>query len=561
MREARLRFDNFVVGASNRLAASAALAVARAPGSTYNPLFIYGPSGLGKTHLLTALRHESRTINGKLAAVYLGLEDFIAELEAAIGAGQIEGFRRRFQRLELLLLDDVQFLDGRTEAQSELLRIFVAMQERGGQLVMASDRAPSDLADLDRRLLTRMAGGLVVDIGVPEYETRVAILRNICSERRLSFAPGILEEVARVPTDNVRELHGVLNKLVAQQSALRAPLTLAKARDLLGLLPAPQPPDEFEMFVTEVANVVEKSVEAWRVRLSETIARWAGEGFRTELLARYLENGEIPDLEALESQFVATVNRLRALEAEAARLDPKLAGMPVFRDPARVEEAESIVQRALAAYDPAPAPHAHFTIDRFVVGARNQLAVRAAGEVIALPGSRYNPLYLFGPSGAGKTHLAHAIGNALAARDDGAWTVACVGATEFAEEIIRALQEGSIDRWRLRYRSVDALVLDDVHRLADKAQAHDELFHLFNALHAAGRQIVLTATVPPSGLRELAPRLRSRFEGGLVVELGDVPEAERVARHTPVPAGAEAAAPTIDTWFDSPEPPAPSLTP
>src|SRR5690606_20470593 len=161
--------------------------------------------------------------------------------------------------------------------------------------------------DIDRRLLSRMTGGLVVDIGVPEYETRVAILRNVCAERRLAFAPGILEEVARASTDSVRELHGMLNKLVAQQTALRAPLTLAKARGLLGRSTPVREADAFEAFVSEIATVVSKSVESWRVRLSETIARRSGEGFRTDVLERVLEGAQIPALDRIEAQFVATV--------------------------------------------------------------------------------------------------------------------------------------------------------------------------------------------------------------------------------------------------------------
>lgn len=562
MLDGRYRFGNFVVGASNRLAASAAHAIARAPGSTYNPLFVYSASGLGKTHLLAALGHEARVGNPQLEVSYLALEDLTSELHAAVAAGQVESFRQRYQRVDLLLLDDVQFLAGHAETQSEVLRLFNALQARGGQLVMASDRPPADLADVDQRLLTRMSGGLVVDIGIPEYETRVAILRNVCQERRLTFAPGILEELARSPASNVRELQGALHRLVAQQSLHADPLSLEDARDLIA--EAHQvvgSGDEYESFLHEIATAVSQSMEQWRVHLGESIARWSGEGFRTDRLERHLDAVEVPDLDAVEAEFVAAVNRLRALEREAARLDPKLAGMPVFRDPDRVAEAEAIVLRALATYEPAPAPIEHFTIQSFVMGAGNHLAVRAAGEVVALPGSRYNPLFVHGASRVGKTHLAHGIGNALAARDGGGWTVACLRASDFVEEVITALQEGSIERWRLRYRAVDALVIDDVHDLAGTEQAQDELFHLFNALHGAGRQIVLTARVAPAELTDVAARLRSRFEGGLVVEIGIVPHAERVARHTPVPLGCEAAAPTIDAWFDEPVETPPSGTP
>jgi chromosomal replication initiator protein len=252
----------------------------------------------------------------------------------------------------------------------------------------------------------------------------------------------------------------------------------------------------------------------------------------------------------VEARFAAAVTQLRDLEQEAARLDPRLAGVPVFRDPGRLEEARSIVMRALSAYDPPPPPAEHLTISTFSSGARNQLALRAAGEVIALPGSRYNPLYIHGPPSSGKTHLSHAIANALVARDGGAWTVAVVDGATFGDELIEALRTGSLERWRMRYRAADAVIVDNVQRIGGSDRLQDEFFHLFNTFIEAGRQVVLTADAPPRRLKAMAARLQSRFEAGLVVEIGRVSEEEAVARHTPVPDGAEAAAPTIDVWFD-----------
>ncbi len=551
MPDTRLRFDTFVVGPSNRLAVSAARAVAESPGKAYNPLFVYGESGLGKTHLLHAVGALAQVIDPSLVVQYRPADAYVEQWQEAIDAGATAAFRRQWDAARLLLLDDVQFLADRLDIQAELLRLLDTLQGQGKQVVLASDRPPAELDGLDQRLLTRMSGGLIVDIAPPEFETRAGILRGLELERGVEVGDDALEELARAPTTNVRELQGLFNRLVAQKTFTRATAPEG-ARAVVAQVREERagPADEFEEFLSEVAAVVSSSMEQWRVRLAATVARWAGEGFRTGMLEQYLDVEEPPDLDALEATFDATVNRLRDLEREAARLDPRVAGVSAFRDPERVEEAESILQRALIAYDPPPAANPHFTVGNLAVGARNQLALRAAGEVSALPGSRYNPLYLHGPTGSGKTHLAHAIANALAARDGGSWTVACLDCLVLHEELSQSIRNGTLARWRLRFRGVDALVLDNVQRLTGNDRTQDELFHLFDALREAGRQIVLTSNVPPGRLNAIAPRLVSRFESGLVVEIGLVTDAEAVARHTPVPDGAEAAAPTIDAWFD-----------
>jgi len=166
---------------------------------------------------------------------------------------------------------------------------------------------------------------------------------------------------------------------------------------------------------------------------------------------------------------------------------------------------------------PPPGPSAAFTRAGFEVGGSNQLAVRAADAIVAMPASRYNPLFIHGPSGVGKTHLLNAIGNGLARESGG--PVACVPAQLFVDELISALQEGGVDRWRQRYRGTTALLLDDVQFVAGKERTQEELFHVFNALYADGKQLVLASDRPPRELSGLEERLRSRFEGGLVVAM------------------------------------------
>jgi len=231
----KFSFETFVVGAANRLAVTAGRTVAENPGSAYNPLFIYGDSGLGKTHLLMAVGQAALKVSPGLNIEYLTLDEYVEAYHAAVAAGQGDAFRRRFQNVDILLVDDVQFLTNRKEMQTELLRLTEALQAAGHQIVLTSDRPPAEIADLDERLISRFSGGLVVDIGAPDYETRVAILRRKAEERGAKFQPGVFELVAGAEFHNVRELMGALNRLVAYQAVNESPLNVEGAKHLLGL--------------------------------------------------------------------------------------------------------------------------------------------------------------------------------------------------------------------------------------------------------------------------------------------------------------------------------------
>src|SRR5215218_7435054 len=533
--EARSRFDNFVVGSANRLAVAASRAVAESPGGVYNPLFVYGGPGLGKTHLIGAIGNEAVARAPGLSVEYLSLEDFIEQIHAAVAVGEMERFKQRYGRVDMLLLDDLQFLTGRRETQSELLRLLNALQGSGRQIVMTSDRSPSDIADVDERLLSRLSGGLIVDIGAPDFETRVAILRSKSEERKVSFAPGVIEELARLEFTSVRELQGAMNRLVAQQS-LDGTLTPAQVRSVLGAesVAAPAAPehepaptavalapavDEFSSFLTNIASTVAAQIEPWKVRVGETIAYWAGEGYRTAALERLMaERVAPPNYQAVLRGYGHAVEQLRSLETKVATVDPSLGGDEVFRDPQRLGEAAAFVERALTGAVPPHGPQAAFARATFQESASNQMAVRAADAVAAEPGQRYNPLFLSGPSGVGKTHLLNAIGNELASRGKGG-RVACVGAQLYSDELIAALQEGQSERFRAGYRAANALLIDDVQFVAGKERTQEELFHVFNHFHSAGKQLVLVSDVPPKSIDGLEERLRSRFEGGLVVHM------------------------------------------
>ncbi|HJR66093.1 MAG TPA: DnaA/Hda family protein [Gemmatimonadaceae bacterium] len=524
--DVRSRFDTFVVGAANRLAVSAARAVAQSPGAAYNPLFIYAASGLGKTHLLSAIGQLAKQLQPDLQVEYVTTDELVEHLHQAVTRGETETFRQRFAELDILLLDDVQFLTGRQETQSELLRLFNVLQRSGKQIVLTSDRPPAEIADLDDRLMTRFSGGLLVDMGAPDYETRVAILRRRCDERDVTFPPGVVEEVARVVFANVREMHGAINRLIAFQTLGEGDVTVESIQGLLGDRGNGSGPQrlapksgEYESFLSGLAVAVAQHVDARRVKLVESTAEWRTQGYRTAALERALQSADTADPDALLKEFEHKVARLRALEQEIVALDPTQRGSVHFRDPEAIEELERLADTLRAESAPPPPPDSSLVRAEFEVGPSNQLAVHAADAIVEEPGRRYNPLVIHGGPGVGKTHLLHAIGNELAAASGGAMTIACVNASDFVNELIAALQDSAIETWRGRYRRVDALLIDQIEMFAGTERTQDEFFHLFNALMETGKQVVLTSSRAPRTLTEMDERLRSRFEGGLVVEL------------------------------------------
>ncbi|PYP00483.1 MAG: hypothetical protein DMD61_03890 [Gemmatimonadetes bacterium] len=528
---AKYSFDTFVVGSANRLAVTAGHTVAESPGAAYNPLFVYSGSGLGKTHLLMAIGHAAKKASPLLNIEYLTLDEYVEAFHASVAAGQGDTFRRRFQSVDVLLVDDVQFLTNRKEMQSELLRLTEALQVAGHQIVLTSDRPPPEIADLDERLISRLSGGLVVDIGPPDYETRVAILRRKADERGARFAPGVLETVAQAEAGNVRELMGALNRLVAFQAVNDTTINAETAKQILGLAsgaPGATPgdggaraaaggADEFGDFLADVTVTVGKAVEAWRARVGEAVLRWEGEGYRTQRLEALLERDAPGSVDKAVVAFTKDVERLKELEAEVAELDPQAAGDSVFRDPERVAEAEEVAAKVRDGAAPPPGPSAAFPLAAYAVGPSNQVAVSAARAVLEKPGKKYNPLVLVGKSGLGKTHLLNAIGLELA-RGRRA-VVACLSTQAFIDELIAAIDGNRVDWWRARYRRATALLLDDIHLIAGKERTQEELFNLFNLLQDKERQLVFTAPAPPNTLTGLEERIVTRLEGGLVAEL------------------------------------------
>jgi chromosomal replication initiator protein len=231
----RYTFDDFVIGKSNELAAAAAHAVAQAPGKVYNPLFIYGDTGLGKTHLMQAVGHDIVQRKPDTRITYIGTEQFTNELVAAIQNRTTADFRRRFRETDLLLVDDVHFLKGKEAMQEEFFHTFNALYEGGRQIVLTSDRPPSEIPGLEARLVSRFQWGMVADIEMPDLEHRIAILGQKARRDHLELT--IPEDVVRFIAENVRssvrELEGSIIKLLAYSSLKHREITLDIARDAL----------------------------------------------------------------------------------------------------------------------------------------------------------------------------------------------------------------------------------------------------------------------------------------------------------------------------------------
>ena len=236
----RYTFDSFVVGQSNRLAHAASLAVVDRPGSTYNPLFLYGGVGLGKTHLLHAIGHAVAARGCDV--VYVSSETFTNELIESIRQHRMDDFRLKFRNARVLLVDDVQFIAGKERTEEEFFHTFNTIHESGGQIVLSSDRPPPAITILEDRLRSRFGWGLIADVQPPDYETRIAILRSKLSSSVIGAVPSdVLDFIAQKVQSNIRELEGSLNRLLAHARHMQQPLTIDLAARALHDLVAPGP--------------------------------------------------------------------------------------------------------------------------------------------------------------------------------------------------------------------------------------------------------------------------------------------------------------------------------
>jgi chromosomal replication initiator protein DnaA len=279
----RLKFESFVVGPNARFTEAAARAVAMNPGESYNPLFIYSRSGLGKTHLLQAIGNRIMELDAGLNVVYTSTEILESELIDAIANRQLESFRDEYRNVEVLLLDDLQFIAGKEETQEEIFHLFNDLVERNCQIVLACDRLPKDIPSLSERLITRFESGLIADLQPPDLDTRIAILDKMVKEKGLEAPREVLIFIAEVCRSNVREMEGGLNRILAYASLMNSPIGLKTAQEVLTY----EKPGMVAMERPSLTDGVSYLIEERKANASHTLAASKlSEGYKAMAITR-----------------------------------------------------------------------------------------------------------------------------------------------------------------------------------------------------------------------------------------------------------------------------------
>lgn len=288
-------FDTFVVGDNNRFAHAAALAVAEAPATAYNPLFLYGGVGLGKTHLMQAIGNEILRKNKNAKVIYVTSENFTNEFINAVRDNKMDLFRKKYRDVDILLIDDIQFIAGKEKSQEEFFHTFNCLRENGKQIVLSSDRPPKDIILLQDRLKSRFEWGLLADISMADYETRLAILRKKTEEKHIIVDDDILKNIAAKIDSNIRELEGVFNKLVAQASLTNVPISLEMAEiainDMIKQKDSVISITSIQETVCKYFNITEKDLKSSQRSNNITFPRQVG-----MYLCRILTNESFPKI-------------------------------------------------------------------------------------------------------------------------------------------------------------------------------------------------------------------------------------------------------------------------
>ena len=280
-------FDTFVVGSNNRFAQSASLAVAESPGEAYNPLYIYGGPGLGKTHLMHSIGHFILEKNPNAKVLYVTSEEFTNEVIESIRSGNASAmnkFREKYRTIDVLMIDDVQFIIGKESTQEEFFHTFNALHSAGKQIILTSDKPPKDMETLEERIRSRFEWGLMADIGAPDYETRMAILRRKVESDDMVLSDDILNYIANNIKSNIRELEGALNKLLAYSNLEKTDITMEIAQKELQNIITPDKPREITpQLIIEVVS------EHFQISLDQMISKnRSNEIARPRQIAMYL---------------------------------------------------------------------------------------------------------------------------------------------------------------------------------------------------------------------------------------------------------------------------------
>ena len=320
-------FDRFIVGNSNKFAHAAAIAVAEKPGKNYNPLFIYGNSGLGKTHLLMAIGHTIQNRDPSAKIAYIKGDEFTIQLVKAIKEGTTDDFRTRYRKVDLLLVDDIQFIAGKQSTQEEFFHTFNAIYEAGHQIVITSDRPPLEMSLLDDRLRTRFEGGLMADIQPPDLETRMAITRNKAALLGLILSDDAVEYIATNITANIRQIEGVIKRLTAYKEILNDVITIDSVKraieDMIRTGDNIPKPDNIIRETAKFYSLREEDLRGQSRSKNTAMARQV-----SMFLMRQLTNLSLKDIgEEYEGRNHATVlSSIRKVE-DLVTKDPKMAGI------------------------------------------------------------------------------------------------------------------------------------------------------------------------------------------------------------------------------------------
>lgn len=284
----RYTFENFVVGKNNELAHAAAHAVANNPGQTYNPLFIYGGVGLGKTHVMQAIGHEVQKNNPSAKVLYVTSEKFTNEFVQALSLGRVPQFKELYRGIDVLMIDDVQFLAGKEQTQEEFFHTFNTLHQNNKQVVLSSDRLPKDIPAIEERLVSRFGWGMIADIQAPDFEMRLAILRSKATEKKYEVGLDVLTHIAEIVQNNVRELEGALNRLIVycQLNNITPTVDLAKTV-LAGVSSA-------KKRVISVKKIMETVAEFYNISMEDLLRQSRRKEFvKPRQIAMYLMRSQL----------------------------------------------------------------------------------------------------------------------------------------------------------------------------------------------------------------------------------------------------------------------------